>query len=257
MRTNYHTHTQRCQHAQGTEEDYIKSAIQSNIDVLGFSDHAPFPNQDFGLRMPYEELNCYLQTIDLLKEKYSTDIILLKALEIEYMPKYLSYYEDLLSKKKLDYLLLGEHIYMPDPNHTYNITCALDTTYYVTYANAVVDAMKTGLFRIVAHPDIFLMNPYAWDKNCDIAVDLILENAVLTNTILEFNANGFRRGIKSFPDGDRFMYPHTRFWKQVALTNIPVIIGSDCHNPKELWDQAMDNAYLQLQKTGITPIMTI
>ena len=257
MKTNYHTHTQRCQHAQGSEEDYVLSAIASHVDILGFSDHAPFPDYDFGLRMPYEELDSYLQAIDLLKEKYSTDIILLKALEIEYMPKYLSYYEKLLNQKKLDYLLLGEHIYMTDSGIMYNITSAPDTTQYVEYAKAVVAAMKTGLFRAVAHPDLFMMNPYSWDRNCDTAVELIIENAMLTDTILEFNATGFRRGIKSYPDGDRYMYPHRLFWEQVAQTDIHVVIGSDCHNPKELWDKAMDESYSYLKNIGIEPIQTL
>lgn len=81
MRAKYHTHTQRCRHAQGSEEDYVQSALQSGLAVLGFSDHAPFPDRDFGLRMPYSELAEYMQTIDLLSEKYSAEIILYKGLE--------------------------------------------------------------------------------------------------------------------------------------------------------------------------------
>ena len=42
MRTNYHTHTYRCHHASGTEEDYIIEGIEKNLKVLGFSDHGPF-----------------------------------------------------------------------------------------------------------------------------------------------------------------------------------------------------------------------
>ncbi|MBR3717558.1 MAG: histidinol phosphatase, partial [Bacteroidaceae bacterium] len=43
MKANYHTHTSRCHHAEGTDEDYIKSAILGGFDILGFSDHAPWP----------------------------------------------------------------------------------------------------------------------------------------------------------------------------------------------------------------------
>ena len=52
MKANYHTHTQRCLHAKGAEEDYVRSALQAGMDILGFTDHAPFPDHDFGKRFP-------------------------------------------------------------------------------------------------------------------------------------------------------------------------------------------------------------
>lgn len=39
---NYHTHTSRCGHAVGEDEEYVINAIKSGIKVLGFSDHVPF-----------------------------------------------------------------------------------------------------------------------------------------------------------------------------------------------------------------------
>ena len=39
---NYHTHTYRCHHAIGKEEDYILNAIKAGYTELGFSDHAPW-----------------------------------------------------------------------------------------------------------------------------------------------------------------------------------------------------------------------
>ena len=40
---NYHTHTFLCEHATGTIDDYIASAIDTGIEELGFSDHSPLP----------------------------------------------------------------------------------------------------------------------------------------------------------------------------------------------------------------------
>ena len=42
MLTNYHTHTTRCGHAEGTEEEYILTALRCGYRVLGFSDHTPW-----------------------------------------------------------------------------------------------------------------------------------------------------------------------------------------------------------------------
>ena len=39
---NYHTHTARCMHAIGSEEEYILAAISAGYTELGFSDHTPW-----------------------------------------------------------------------------------------------------------------------------------------------------------------------------------------------------------------------
>ena len=40
---NYHTHTYRCGHGYGSEEDMVKAAIDLNMQELGFSEHVPLP----------------------------------------------------------------------------------------------------------------------------------------------------------------------------------------------------------------------
>lgn len=254
MKTNYHTHTQRCLHAQGTEHDYVEAAVKAGLKVLGFSDHGPFPDHDFGLRMSYDELSGYLTAIEGLTREYHPDILLYKGLEIEYLPQYRAYYEELLTGKKLDYLLLGEHFYLDAKRELHNIYFAKSTEDYLDYADAVVAAMETGYFCMVAHPDIFTMGKFAWDRNCDEASDRIIDAAVRTGVVLEYNANGLRRGVHEYPDGPRLMYPHGNFWKKAAKAGISVIIGSDCHEPKQIWDSCMPAAREMLGELGITPI---
>lgn len=262
MKTNYHTHTQRCLHAGGTEADYVQAALKAGISVLGFSDHAPFPDHDFGLRMPYSDLVPYFSAVEELANAHSSDIMIKKGLEIEYLPRYRDYYESLYTVHHVDYLLLGEHFFHYAPGNTtcniYNVEKDFgETSPFVDYAKGIAEAMKTGFFQAVAHPDLFTLNHFAWDRNCDAATDIILEAAAQTNTILEFNANGFRRGIHPYPDGNRYMYPHMNFWNRVAGSGIRVIVGSDCHDPKQVWDGCMDQAIDTLKSMGITPIETI
>lgn len=37
MIANYHTHTWRCRHADGTEREYVERAIEGGLKILGFS----------------------------------------------------------------------------------------------------------------------------------------------------------------------------------------------------------------------------
>ena len=43
MIANYHTHTPRCGHAIGSEEEYVRCALEAGFQILGFSDHTPYP----------------------------------------------------------------------------------------------------------------------------------------------------------------------------------------------------------------------
>lgn len=258
MKTNYHTHTQRCRHAQGTGEDYVRAALDAGVSVLGFSDHAPFPDVDYGYRMPYEELGEYFAEVDRLTEEHASDIIIKKSLEIEYLPQYRDYYEMLYSRYHVDYLLLGEHFFRDRDGGVFNITTqATSTEDYLRYARAVEEALETGLFQMVAHADIFTMSHLPWDRNCEAATDIILDAVKRTGTILEFNANGLRRGIFDYPEGPRPMYPHRDFWAKVPGSGIPVIVGSDCHNPAQVWDDRMQEALGILNWIDITPCDTM
>lgn len=96
-KTNYHTHTKRCMHATGTDADYVKAALDAGLDVLGFSDHGPFPDNRFDSRMPYADLDEYLACMDALRPTVPFPI--LKGLEIEYCPDSRDYYSFLLKEK--------------------------------------------------------------------------------------------------------------------------------------------------------------
>lgn len=260
MRVNYHTHTPLCRHALGeSSAEYAKAAFENKIEILGFSDHAPFIDHDFGYRMLYNELDIYLSELDELKNKYEGKMKILKALEIEYLPEYANhnnYYEWLLNEKKLDYLLLGEHFFRDSNNELFNIYNIPSISQITDYAKACAAAMDTGYFKIIAHPDLFGVNEYAWSSIQDEASDIIIESALKNDVIIEFNANGYRRGIKEYPDGERYMYPLVSFWEKVKKHNAKVIVSSDTHNPAEIWDYAMDKAYDYLKGLNITPIET-
>ena len=255
MKTNFHTHTSLCRHADGTAEDYVKSAVSNGLTQLGFSDHGPYPDIDLGQRMLFEELEEYLNEIDSLAAKYKQNIQIRKGLEIEYLPRYRDYYEQLLTKRSLEYLLMGEHFYINPEGERANIYEVTSSTgQYLAYARTVAEGMKTGLFAAVAHPDLYMLNPFAWNDDCRRAADLIIDTAVATDTILEYNANGLRWEQRTYPDGRRAPYPHDNFWKMAAKAPVRVIVGSDCHNPSCIWDCAMDTAHENLKKLGIQPV---
>ncbi len=238
MKNNFHTHTCRCKHAGGSERDYLNYAINLNVPIIGFSDHAPYPDDRFGLRMDFSELKDYLDEINLLKveQEQKKEIIVMSGLEIEYDPREDEYYNELLNEYKFDYLLLGQHFYILPDGTAQNVYGLTSTQQYIEYAISLRDAMKSGFFKVIAHPDLIFLNDMPWDENCVKACEIIAEGAQKYDCILEFNANGFRRGKTLFCDGERYQYPHKKFWDIVSTKNIRTIIGSDCHSPEQIFD---------------------
>ena len=75
MKYCYHTHTKRCGHAVGEDEEYVIEAIKAGIKDLGFSDHVFLKGiTQQGIRGDYSCLDDYISSINNLKEKYKKDI---------------------------------------------------------------------------------------------------------------------------------------------------------------------------------------
>jgi len=91
MKHNFHTHTTRCKHAIGTDEDFVKAALDGGFDMLGFADHAPWAfDTDYvsHCRMAADLWPEYKQSVLALKEKYQGQISIHLGLECEYYEKY-------------------------------------------------------------------------------------------------------------------------------------------------------------------------
>ena len=112
MIENFHTHTTRCRHAAGTEEDYIQQAIAAGLKVLGFSDHTPFlfPGTYYSkMRMYPYEIQDYAATVLALKEKYAGQLDIRLGLEVEYYPDRMADMLELIAPCGNEYMILGQH----------------------------------------------------------------------------------------------------------------------------------------------------
>lgn len=113
MEANYHTHTNRCGHALGEDEEYVLSAIDAGIKTLGFSDHVMVPDfSENGIRGDYIQTLDYFTSIKNLQDKYKNKIEILLGFEAESWPMYYKYYKKLLKTNQIDYLILGNHTKM-------------------------------------------------------------------------------------------------------------------------------------------------
>lgn len=241
MKSNYHTHNYRCNHASGNVEDYVIEAIKAGFDEVGFSDHLPHPgkNLDNTYRMKYEEISGYMKEIDEAIKKYGHKISIKKGIECEYFADYGWLYEELMEKYKADYLLLGAHFFPYKGECLYVGEIYSDPEKLESYSDYVVESMKSELFKYIAHPDIFGLGYIDWDDNSIKASRKILQTAEDLNMPIEINVNGLRKPLLTYNKGKRHKYPIEDFWQLSKEYNIKTIIGIDAHYPREMHDLDM------------------
>lgn len=222
MFANYHTHTYRCNHASGTEEEYIESAIACGITELGFSDHAPFAFEDgfeAGYRVPTRLAENYFSTLRDLREKYKDKIKIHIGFEMEYYPLFFDQMFNYVKALGAEYLILGQHFINSERDGLPH-SCSGGHTEeeFVQYTDQVIEGMKTGKFSYVAHPDVFRFedNDEAYRREalrlCNAAKELDIP--------LEINFLGLM-GKRNYPNPD--------FFKVAGEVGCKVIFGIDAH----------------------------
>lgn len=242
MKTNYHSHHQLCGHATGDVEQYVLEAIKNNFDEIGISDHGPIPAEAF-VRMSDEEFeNIYLLELENAIKKYSNRIKILKGLEIEFIIGEEEHYKKLL--EKVDYLILGCHYYEGLKSlHGYSSYGIKTHEQLEKYTSLIEQALDTKLFKILAHPDMFMYGYRKFDSFAEECTKRIVDAVNRNDVLLEFNAGGIRTNRYFDENGNpNYAVPNHHFWSIVSGTKVKVILGSDCHKPEELNDEAFQFA---------------
>lgn len=233
---NYHTHTYRSGHSEYCSDvEILKAFKQKGITKLGFSEHIPNPSlilPDENHRMLFSEVDDYISSIKKMKNA-NPDMTILSGFEAEFDPMRESYLGEM--REKVDYMILGQHFV---PRGLMNVTGTNNPNYPIEYANMVSKAIDSGIFDIVAHPDIFMQfrdtmtseeNKSLFDENSVIASQIICEKARDMGIPLEINLNGaFNSQLHS---EDSLKYPSKTFWKVASeIDGLQVLQGIGAYN---------------------------
>ncbi len=247
MKVNLHTHTERCGHAYGTDEEFVLAAIEHGYTKLGFSDHNPFPYElEFepeNPKMSLETFEEYIASITALKEKYKDKIEILLGLECESVPRFYPFLAEI--RQRLDYMILGNHGDWTCGEFFSELTTPKELEHYVDMA---VQGLETGLFLYIAHPDLML---YSYPGMDDAAVQLsrqLCREANRLNIPLEYNLYGKLKKVAPPALG----YPCDGFWKIAAEENVRAVVGIDAHRPRNFEIEDMEAGIQMLESMGIT-----
>ena len=253
MKYNLHTHTVRCFHAQGSDEEYVLAAIKSGYKELGFSDHCPyiFPDEYVShMRMEPDSAEDYVSSIRYLGEKYMSDIDIKVGFEMEWYPALIEKQREFLKTLDIDYLILGQHFTENEYEEAsiYVGSKTFSNKVVDKYISQLLDGAKSGLFTYVCHPDVinYIGAKRIYDKKIG---DMLTELKALDLPI-EYNFLGY---------SENRWYPNDRFWRLAKEVGNDVVIGMDAHEPELLKADDLRNRMIAhlTDDLGITPLEKI
>lgn len=250
MIANYHTHTPRCCHASGTEEEYVRCALQAGMETLGFSDHAPYLFPE-GFRSPFrmlpEELEDYVLSVERVRKQYAGKIAILLGAEAEFYPKYFADTVSMLKDQGIEYLILGQHMLYNEVEGIGTAGPTTDVMLLRQYCDQVIDGIYTGKFTYFAHPDI--MNFVGAPEDYRQQMSRICRAAKACRMPLEINLLGLQL---------QRQYPNPVFWELAAEEGCQVVLGVDAHRPEALLDHKLEENGRQLaQRYGLEVLETV
>jgi len=227
-----HMHTSRCGHAVGEAREYALASIAAGLAEITFTDHQPFlRGRDPGLTMAAEELPRYVEEVLALKDELAGKIRIKLGLEADYLPELVPETRAALSTVPWDLVLGGVHFIgawgFDDPRQLEEWESRDVSDVYRAYFADLRAAAKTGLFDVMPHPDLvkkFGHRPsYVLQEEYSKTAQVFAE----TKVAVEVNTAGLRKPIAE-------IYPHIEFLRALKRFEVPVSVGADSHDPKDV-----------------------
>ncbi|HML49095.1 MAG TPA: PHP domain-containing protein, partial [Clostridia bacterium] len=191
-------------HGGGEIEAYILEGIARGLEILAITEHVPLPGDPDPFRLRCAEFEAFNDELDRMIARYAGQIRVLKGFECEYYPKLLERYKRFREEYGYRVLLLGHHT---DCANTVDNFLLTEPSQLRNYADEVCEGLETGLFDILAHPDVVMAGYGRYDTALCEAMKQIFAACERLDIPVEINANGhhYRRG-----------YPCPMVWENLA-----------------------------------------
>lgn len=246
-----HTHHERCGHARGTIEDYIREAIGYGLQVIGISDHNPlfYAEEDYPyptVMMPKSEFPRYVAEVLRLKEQYRDKIDVLLGVEGDYYnEQHVPLYRAVFDQYPFDYVIGSCHMMKPGHN-VFNqaLWDGLDEQAMIDlkefYLQQIQASVRTGMFDIIGHMDALKASYYAhvvhpaFPDFASIPTPLLDETLQLMaarEQVMEVNSAFLRNYSWKFGNETNRWYPSVDTLERAHHFGVRLSFGSDAHVP--------------------------
>lgn len=230
-----HCHTFYSKHATGTVDEIARAAISAGVTVLTITDHAPFII-DRKNRLLESELTHYFEDIELAQQRYSSQIKILRGLELDYTPGSSRFNIELLAKFPVDFVIGSIH-YVEFSEKSlvkvWELPRLANKEFLNRYFSNLEELLECGLVDAIGHPDTLLRG--VSEKILLPYFERFIELLSKTGIAFELNTSGLRKSSLDPITGreveDLWSYPSREMLRQMASLDIPFTMGSDAHDP--------------------------
>jgi len=231
---DYHLHTSLCGHASGEINDYLEQALKMGIEEIGFSDHYPLyflsPERAIpNYAMSESQLPLYVDMVQQLAKTTSIKVKL--GIEVDYVPGYEKELADKLTAYPFDYIIGAVHFIdgwgFDNPAEIDGYRNRDLYRIYEEYFGLIQQAAKTGIFDIIAHPDLVKKFGFTLERDLTPLYEETARVFKEANICAEVNTAGLR-----YPA--REIYPSPLMLKILHRYGVPVTLGSDAHTPEQV-----------------------
>lgn len=225
-----HIHTPLCQHAVGEPGEHAEFAFRRGFDGLIVTCHNPMPGGFApSVRMRPDQFDEYLRMVFRARQDWRDRIDVRLGIEADYFPGHERWLEHQLQLADFQYVLGSIHPQLDEFKDEYWKGDPLD--FQRTYFRLLADAAETGFFDCLAHPDSVKNDvPDQWrpQRIMDDVRDA-LDRIAVAGVAMELNTSGIYRAIPE-------MHPFPEMLVEMRKRSIPVVIGSDAHEPRRVGD---------------------
>jgi len=195
--------------------------------------------------MRLDQLPRYVREVEALQRLFLNLSIKL-GVEVDYSPGSVDKIRAVLRRYSFDYVLGSVHSmgdwFFDDSRYVGEYQRRDLGQVYSEYFRLMQEAALSGLFDIMAHPDLIKKFGH---KPKDDPQPLYRETVGAfkdAGVCIEVNTSGLRKPVKE-------IYPSREFLKLCLENRIPVTLGSDAHQPKEV-GQDLEKAISLLKSVG-------
>jgi histidinol-phosphatase (PHP family) len=211
-----------CNHANGTIDEYIEKAISENIDIFGFSEHAPM-DFDQNYRISFDHMSRYESMVKEAKKKYADKIEILLGYEVDFIPNLV---DQRVLDADVDYLIGSVHFLdrwgFDNPEFIGRYESEDIDEIWQKYFDQISFMAQSRLFDIVGHLDLIKVFKFLPNKSVvDMAIGALRE-IKKADMVIEINGAGYRKPIAE-------AYPSQELLEAAFELDIPITFASDAH----------------------------
>ncbi|QMV40840.1 histidinol-phosphatase [Cohnella cholangitidis] len=241
MKFDLHTHHDRCGHASGKINDYIVSAIQAGMQVIGISDHSPYFAHELDqpqpkIAMARSDFPHYVAEVLRLKEQYKDKIEVLLGVESDFYIDQIELYRKSYEPYPFDYIIGSVHqtrgvsIFNRNRWKGKNEAEQLDEKKH--YYDLIRQSAESGMFQVLGHIDAMkgYYPGFADIRGAEADIDEALKAVSANDISIEINTSGKTKDVGGW-------YPSDAMLERALHFGVDVTFGSDAHVPERVGDE--------------------